>query len=75
MLAPFTGHLLDAATLGGADRIIDIGCGTGSTTRAAAKVATAGDALGVDLSAPMLRQAAHQSAVSGRRPAARIRRW
>jgi SAM-dependent methyltransferase len=61
MLAPFTGHLLAAAAIGGADRVLDIGCGTGSTTRAAARVATAGDALGVDLSAPMLRQAARRA--------------
>jgi hypothetical protein len=30
MLAPFTGHLLRAAALARADRVLDIGCGMGS---------------------------------------------
>jgi precorrin-6B methylase 2 len=42
MLAPFTGHLLTSAAIGRADRVIDIGCGTGSTTRAAGRVAIEG---------------------------------
>jgi len=65
MLAPYTDHLLTTAAIGGADRVIDIGCGTGSTTRAAARVATVGDALGVDLSAPMLREAARRTQEEG----------
>lgn len=65
MLAPFTGHLLAAAAVGSSERVIDIGCGTGSTTRAASRVATAGDALGVDLSAAMLRQAAWRARQDG----------
>ena len=35
MLAPFTGRLPTAAAVGRADRVVDIGCGTGSTTREA----------------------------------------
>ncbi len=65
MLAPFTSHLLAAATVGTADRILDVGCGTGSTTRAAAAVAVAGEALGVDLSAPMLAQAVRRAEQQG----------
>lgn len=65
MLAPFTGHLLAAAAIGGADRVLDIGCGTGSTTRAAGRVAIQGAALGVDLSVAMLRQAAHRAQQEG----------
>jgi hypothetical protein len=42
MLAPFTGHLLTSAAIGRADRVIDIGCGTGSTPRAAGRVAIEG---------------------------------
>ena len=61
MLAPFTDHLLTAAAIGGADRVLDIGCGTGSTTRAAGRVAIQGEALGLDLSAAMLRQAARRA--------------
>jgi cyclopropane fatty-acyl-phospholipid synthase-like methyltransferase len=53
MLAPFTEHLLRGADVGCADWVVDIGCGTGSTTRAAAGAATQGQALGVDLSAAM----------------------
>ncbi|HZD03250.1 MAG TPA: methyltransferase domain-containing protein [Actinomycetes bacterium] len=60
-LAPFTGHLLTAAAIGRADRVVDIGCGTESTTRAAGTVAIEGAALGVDLSAAMLRQAARRA--------------
>lgn len=36
------------------DRVLDIGCGTGQTTRDAARVATDGSALGVDTSAAMI---------------------
>ena len=39
------------------DRVLDIGCGTGLTTREAAKSATSGSALGVDLSPQMLDRA------------------
>jgi SAM-dependent methyltransferase len=38
-------------------RVLDVGCGTGRTTRDAARIATGGSALGVDLSAAMLRVA------------------
>jgi SAM-dependent methyltransferase len=65
MLAPFTGHVLTSAAIGRADRVIDIGCGTGSTTRAAGTVATGGEALGVDLSAAMLRRAARRAGEEG----------
>ena len=61
MPAPFTDHLLTAAASGGADRVVDIGCGTGPTTRAAGRVAVEGAVLGVDLSAAMLRQAARRA--------------
>jgi len=43
-----------AATIGRADRVLDIGRGTGSTTRAAARAAVDGSALGVDLSSAMI---------------------
>jgi predicted TPR repeat methyltransferase len=65
MLAPFTGHLLIAAAVGRADRVVDIGCGTGSKTRAAGRSAIEGKGLGVDLSAAMLRQAARRSQEEG----------
>ena len=39
------------------DNILDIGCGTGRTTRQAARSAQAGSALGVDVSAPAIERA------------------
>ncbi len=39
------------------DHILDIGCGTGQTTRQAARTAQAGSALGVDVSAPAIDRA------------------
>lgn len=49
--------LFAAADIGGRDRVLDVGCGTGATTRLAALRASRGHALGVDLSAPMLARA------------------
>jgi SAM-dependent methyltransferase len=39
------------------DRVLDVGCGTGQTTRDAARLATAGAALGIDRSAAMIERA------------------
>jgi SAM-dependent methyltransferase len=39
------------------DRVLDVGCGTGQTTREAARMALAGSALGVDLSALAIERA------------------
>ena len=39
------------------DRVLDIGCGTGQTTRDVARAARAGSALGVDVSAPAIGRA------------------
>jgi SAM-dependent methyltransferase len=46
--------LLDAAGISPGGRVLDIGCGTGSLTRAAARRADPGPAVGVDLSAAMV---------------------
>lgn len=43
-----------AARVGAHDQVLDIGCGTGLSTREAARAAVAGSAMGVDTSAPML---------------------
>ncbi|WP_042388342.1 class I SAM-dependent methyltransferase [Streptacidiphilus melanogenes] len=56
--APF----FDAAAIGPTDRILDIGCGTGETTRDAARRADAGRVLGLDLSGPMLDVARRRAA-------------
>ncbi|MGO4457793.1 class I SAM-dependent methyltransferase [Streptomyces sp. M-16] len=53
----FNQPLLDAAGIALRDRVLDIGCGAGRTTRLAARLAAEGTALGLDLSAPMLERA------------------
>lgn len=50
-------RLRAAAEAEDADRVLDIGCGAGQTTRDAARSATAGSALGVDLSRSMIDRA------------------
>lgn len=40
-----------------ADRVLDIGCGTGQTTREAALVASVGDVLGIDIDGGMIARA------------------
>lgn len=49
--------LMAAAAVRPADRVLDVGCGTGQCARDAARAATQGSALGIDLSQPMLRVA------------------
>ena len=43
------GEFRAALGIRAADRVLDIGCGTGQTTREAALVASDGDAMGVDI--------------------------
>lgn len=50
-------HLFAAAAVGERDRVLDVGCGTGQTTRLAARQAWRGHVVGIDLSAPMLTRA------------------
>jgi SAM-dependent methyltransferase len=54
-----------AAGVAPADRVLDVGCGTGQTTRDAARAAVAGSAVGVDLSAQMLDHARKLSKEEG----------
>jgi SAM-dependent methyltransferase len=46
--------LLEAAGIGPGDQVLDIGCGTGQSTRDAARRTAGGTALGIDLSLPMI---------------------
>lgn len=64
-VAQFNAALFDAAAITTADAILDVGCGTGFTTREAARRAPSGHALGVDLSARMLDHARAAAASDG----------
>jgi SAM-dependent methyltransferase len=58
LLAPVSKALIDRAAPKAGDRIIDVGCGCGSTSLAfAERVAPNGFVLGVDISGPMLARA------------------
>lgn len=61
----FNQHLLAAAAIVPRDQVLDVGCGAGQTTRLAARQASAGRALGLDLSAPMLARARASAAAEG----------
>jgi SAM-dependent methyltransferase len=62
---PHNERLRAAAGIAPRDRVLDVGCGTGQTTRDAARAATDGSALGIDLSAQMLDYARRLSAEEG----------
>src|SRR5688572_15774730 len=53
-VTPYHRPLLDLAAIAQGDAVLDIGCGTGQTTRDAARMAASGTALGIDLSSSML---------------------
>lgn len=53
-------HLRAVANVGMRDRVLDIGCGAGQTTREAARAAAQGSVVGVDTSAEMLEIARHR---------------
>ena len=54
-----------ANLIGQADRIVDVGCGTGRSTREVACIASDGEATGIDLSTRMLELARKRSADEG----------
>ena len=58
-------RLLEAAQILAGDRVLDVGCGCGGTTRDAARIAVSGSALGVDLSRRMLDRARERSRAEG----------
>ena len=58
-------HLLTAAALSPADRVLDIGCGNGASTLAAARSVPEGRVTGADLSAPMLEVARRRAEDEG----------
>ncbi len=58
-------HLIEGAAITSADRVLDIGCGCGQTTRDAARAAAQGSAFGIDLSTRMIGRARERAAAEG----------
>lgn len=58
-------RFLSTDPIGHADRVLDIGCGCGQSTRDAARLAHEGSALGVDLSSSMLAVARRRATAEG----------
>lgn len=65
MLAGLTNRLLDALSIAPGERVLDVGCGCGRTTRLSAERSAPGDVLGVDLSTVMLDQARTRALTHG----------
>jgi SAM-dependent methyltransferase len=65
MNAPFTALILDAAALRPGSGVLDVGCGCGGTTLAAARLVAPGQAVGLDLSGPMLARARADAEAAG----------
>ncbi|GLY65069.1 class I SAM-dependent methyltransferase [Amycolatopsis taiwanensis] len=61
----FDSHLFARAAIGSEDRVLDIGCGYGATTRLAARQASQGHAVGIDIAEPLLAQARAFAAAEG----------
>ncbi|MFI0235422.1 class I SAM-dependent methyltransferase [Streptomyces sp. NPDC016845] len=57
MLGGADAALFEAAAIAPGDRVLDIGCGAGATTRTAALLAAPGHAVGVDISVPLVARA------------------
>ena len=65
-LAPLGDALLERAALLPGERVLDIGCGCGSTTlEAAARVGPGAAVIGADISRPMLERARERAAAAG----------
>lgn len=60
-----TPHLFGGAAIAAGNRVLDVGCGCGDTTIAAARAARGGYVVGLDLSAPMLDVARHLAVHAG----------
>lgn len=65
MLEPFTALILQSSSLRPGGDVLDVGCGCGATTRAAAGLVAPGQAVGIDLSGPMLARARASAAAAG----------
>ena len=58
-------HLRAAAAVQPGDEVLDVGCGTGLTTREAARAAAPGHVLGIDVSARLIGRARELAAAEG----------
>jgi SAM-dependent methyltransferase len=65
MNEPFTALILAAAAVRPGNRVLDVGCGCGGTTLAAARLIAPGQAVGIDLSGPMLARARADAEAAG----------
>jgi SAM-dependent methyltransferase len=65
MNEPFAALILAAAQLRPGSNVLDVGCGCGGTTLAAARVVAPGQAVGLDLSGPMLARARTTAEAAG----------
>ncbi len=67
MLREYSERLLGAARIQSGERVLDVGCGCGDSSCAAARAASPAAVLGVDLSAGMLASARERAAAEGLR--------
>lgn len=65
MFEPITDRLIEAAAVGGGQRVLDVGCGCGETTLLAARAAPGVSATGIDLSSQMLDRARGRASSAG----------
>jgi SAM-dependent methyltransferase len=65
MLAPFATALLDATSPVPDSNVLDVGCGTGATTLAAARIVSGATATGIDISRPMIEGARRRAEREG----------
>ncbi len=66
MLGPFGERIVEALDPRPGERVLDVGCGSGDLTlRVAERLAPGGEALGIDLSGPMLERARRRAGAAG----------
>src|SRR5919112_2595485 len=65
MVPAFWDALAAAVGIAPDDDVLDVGCGTGRSSRDAARLASAGSVLGVDLSGPRLERARNAAEQEG----------